>query len=107
MFEPAISITHADGNISTELLFQSAQEQKESDNVSLTTILLKDPVYQTEVKLFYKTYIQEDVIEQWTEIKNLEKGNHFTEICFGKLIPQCRKVLSDQLLWQLGTRNAS
>jgi alpha-galactosidase len=31
-------------------------------------------VYQTEVKLFYKTYIQEDVIEQWTEIKNLEKG---------------------------------
>jgi alpha-galactosidase len=28
MFEPAISITHADGNISTELLFQSVQEQK-------------------------------------------------------------------------------
>jgi alpha-galactosidase len=54
MFEPAISITHADGNISTELLFQSVQEQKESDNVSLTTILLKDPVYQTEVKLFIK-----------------------------------------------------
>lgn len=74
MFEPAISITHADGNISTELLFQSAQEQKENENVSLTTILLKDPVYQTEVKLFYKVYIQEDVIEQWTEIKNLEKG---------------------------------
>jgi alpha-galactosidase len=53
MFEPAISITHADGNISTELLFQSVQEQKRKI-MSLTTILLKDPVYQTEVKLFHK-----------------------------------------------------
>ncbi len=74
LIEPALNITHADGNNSTELLYV-AHEQKQEGNVILTTVKLKDPVYATEVTLFYKVYVQEDVIEQWAEIRNTEKGN--------------------------------
>ncbi|MDI9882332.1 alpha-galactosidase [Flectobacillus longus] len=74
MLEPALNIVHADGNASTDLIYQSINTLKENEDVTLTTILLKDPVYQTEVKIFLKAYFQEDVIEQWTEIKNTEKA---------------------------------
>lgn len=74
MLEPALHIVHADGNTSTDLIYESSTSQKENENVILTTIVLKDPVYQTEAKIFLKAYYQEDVIEQWTEIKNTEKG---------------------------------
>lgn len=74
LVEPALSIVHADGNLSTELLYRSHKTETIENNVSLTSIMLHDPVYKTEVCLFFKVYMQEDVIEQWTEIKNKEKG---------------------------------
>ncbi len=43
--------------------------------MTLTSILLKDEIYAVEVTLFFKTYSQEDVVEQWTVIKNKEKGS--------------------------------
>ncbi|AEV97846.1 alpha-galactosidase [Niastella koreensis] len=75
LFEPAITVTHADGNNSLDLQYVSYETKKLDDNTSLLTIVLKDPVYELEVKLFYKTWYNEDVTEQWTEIKNNEKGN--------------------------------
>jgi len=71
--EPALSITHADGNLSTELLYQSQQTEKVDENVTITSIKLKDPIYLTEVTLYYKSYTAENVIEQWSVIKNNEK----------------------------------
>ena len=37
-------------------------------------MLLQDEVYPVEVTLFFKTYAREDVVEQWSVIKNREKG---------------------------------
>jgi alpha-galactosidase len=75
LFEPAITITHADGNNSLDLHYVSHNVKKESDDVSITSIVLKDPAYQLETTLYYKVYYNENVVEQWSEIKNKEKGN--------------------------------
>ncbi len=74
LVEPALHITHADGNTSTELKYVSHEVKKQDDNVSLTSILLRDEIYPVEVTLFFKTYAKEDVVEQWTVIKNNERG---------------------------------
>lgn len=75
LMEPAISVTHADGNNSLDLKYVSHNINKIDDNVTLTSILLKDPAYNFEVTLHYKTYYKEDVTEQWSVIKHHEKGN--------------------------------
>ena len=73
LVEPAIRITHGDGNTSLDLQYVSHQTIKQGDNADLTTVILKDPVYAVEVSLFYKVYARENVIEQWTVITNKEK----------------------------------
>jgi len=75
LLEPAISVTHADGNNSLDLSYVSHQQTKVSEGVNLLKILLKDPAYPFEVTLCYKSYYDTDVIEQWTEIRHQEKGN--------------------------------
>lgn len=75
IFEPAIEVTHADGNNSLDLKFVSTKTEKVNNDVSLTTVELKDPVYDFRVTLFYKTYYKENVVEQWTDIRHHEKGN--------------------------------
>ena len=71
--EPAIQVKHADGNPSLELKYASHKKEQIDANTSVTSILLKDPVYPFEVTLFYKVWKKENVIEQWTEIKHKEK----------------------------------
>ncbi|MEP7228702.1 MAG: alpha-galactosidase [Ginsengibacter sp.] len=73
--EPALEVIHSDGNPSTELKYVSHKTKQEGENVSVTSIKLSDPVYKLSVELFYKTWSNENVIEQWTEITNSEKGN--------------------------------
>jgi alpha-galactosidase len=73
--EPAIAVTHGDGNRSLDLHYVSHITTKEAANVTLTTIILKDPVYPVEVMLYYKVYADDDVVEQWSRIINQEKGN--------------------------------
>ncbi|KIA84848.1 alpha-galactosidase [Flavobacterium sp. AED] len=71
--EPAIQVKHADGNTSLELKYVSHKTEKIDANSSITSIILKDPIYPFEVTLFYKVWAKENVIEQWTEIKHNEK----------------------------------
>jgi alpha-galactosidase len=71
--EPALQLTHGDGNKSLDLVYVNHNTAKENDNVSVTSIVLKDPVYAVEVTLFYKIYFQENVVEQWSVIKSEEK----------------------------------
>ncbi|WP_235964398.1 alpha-galactosidase [Pedobacter gandavensis] len=75
LLEPGLSVTHADGNKSTVLVFQSVKETEIDPNRKLTAIVLKDPKYNFEVTLNYLSYFEEDVIEQWAEIRHQEKGN--------------------------------
>ena len=72
LFEPAIRMTHNDGNPSLELKYISHNSEKPSANVTITNILLKDPQYPVEVTLHIKSYTAEDVIEQWVEIVQKE-----------------------------------
>jgi len=73
LVEPAIQVTHADGNKSLDLKYVNHTVTKISDDVSLLSISLKDSVYDFEVTLNYKTYYEENVTEQWSVIKNREK----------------------------------
>ena len=75
LMEPAITVTHADGNNSLDLRYVSHTVKNETPNVQLTEIVLKDDIYNFQVTLYYKAYINEDVLEQWSEIKHSEKGN--------------------------------
>ena len=75
LLEPAINITHADGNTSLSLNYISHKTTKIDDDISQTEIVLKDPVYNFEITLFIKAFFNEDVIEQWTQITNKEKGD--------------------------------
>ena len=73
LFEPAIRVKHADNNPSLDLQYVSHQQSKINDNTTLTIIKLKDPQYPFEVTLKFKANYNEDVIEEWTEIKHNEK----------------------------------
>jgi len=75
LLEPALTVTHADGNKSTALTFSRVEEKTIDQNRKLTSIVLKDTKYNFEVKLHYLSYYKEDVIEQWTEIIHQEKSN--------------------------------
>ena len=70
--EPAIRMVHNDGNPSLALNFVSSEAKAENENVKTTVVVLKDDQYPVEVKLFFKTWFNEDIIENWTEIKHNE-----------------------------------
>lgn len=75
ILEPAINVTHSDGNTSLELHYVSHQTTEIQKGVEHTMIYLKDPRYDFEVTIHIQSYFEEDIFEQWTEIKNNEKGN--------------------------------
>ena len=75
VFEAALRAIQADGNTSTELGFISSSVNKIDDNIIQTTIELKDEYYDLFVSIHYKAYQQEDILEQWVEIKNGQKKN--------------------------------
>jgi len=66
--ETALSVTHSDGNMSTELVVTGCKQEGD-----LTIISLKDKKYDFFVDLYYKANNQSDVIETWTVIRNGEK----------------------------------
>lgn len=71
--EPALRVVHADGNTSTELIYLNHTSQTVSDGIELTTIETKDAFFPFYVKICFKAYYKEDIIEQWTEISHEEK----------------------------------
>jgi len=73
LFEPAIRMTHNDGNPSLELEYENHTLQKIAADISEITIKLKDPQYPVFVTLHYKIFYKENVIETWTEIQHQEK----------------------------------
>ena len=72
LVEPAIQVTHGDGNASLDLKYISHKNES-GDAYTTTRILLRDSLYAFEVTLCYKVWKNESVIEQWTEIRNNEK----------------------------------
>lgn len=71
--EAALAMRHSDGNLSTALVATGCDVKNEG-KASVTTVHLKDPVYNIKVDLKYRAYNDVDMIEAWTEIQNGEKG---------------------------------
>ena len=72
-FEPAVAITHGDGNMTTYLYYKGV-ETKAIDGGTETIITLQDNKYPDTVKLHYAAYDKENVIKAWTEISHNEKN---------------------------------
>lgn len=72
-FEPAVAVTHADGNKTTYLYYQNV-EQKAVNGGTETIITLRDQVYPLTVRLHYVAYPKENVIKAWSEISHQEKA---------------------------------
>lgn len=71
--EPALHVIHADGNLTTELVYVKHEQSTITPGVSLTKIFLKDKFYPLTVNLLYKVYEKESIIEQWMEVSHQEK----------------------------------
>lgn len=72
-FEPAFGIRHNDGNMASVLQYVSHTEKKIADGVTETVIILKDQLYPVQVKLYYRAYAKDNIIQSWTEISHNEK----------------------------------
>ncbi|WP_300725735.1 alpha-galactosidase [uncultured Bacteroides sp.] len=71
-FEPALAVTHSDGNPSTYLYYVSSSSKEVEGGVQ-TDILLRDDKYPVDVTLHYVAFPKENVIKTWSEIKHQEK----------------------------------
>ncbi len=72
IWEPALQVTHADGNTSTSLSYQSVTRTNEAPDRELLRINLHDPTYPFEVALCFRAHRERDLVEQWTEIRHQE-----------------------------------
>ena len=72
-FEPAVAVTHNDGNMTTILSFVSVETIKRDDNTTETIIRMKDKVYPIDVSLHYIAFSRENIITARTEIVHSEK----------------------------------
>lgn len=79
LLEPAIAVKHADGNLSLDLRYVRHEITRPSPDVTLYTVYLKDAVYPFEVRLNYRAYFRQDLVEQWSVIRHQEKGNVLLE----------------------------
>ena len=70
--EAALSVRHADGNLTLQMDVDSYAHTDEK-NASVLRVRLKDRVYPFYVTVCYRAYRDVDIIEMWTEISNGEK----------------------------------
>ena len=70
--ETALAVTHADGNLTTEMVVDQVATS-DDDTSTKTVVRLKDKVYPFYVNVCYRAYHDVDIIEAWTEITNGEK----------------------------------
>lgn len=73
--EVALKLTHADGNMTTRLVYDSHKVESIDKNVVQTTVTLKDEYYPLFVTINYTSYLKENVFVQSTSITNGQKGD--------------------------------
>ena len=71
-FEPALGVTHADGNKTTYLYYKDSQVRAFNGG-NETIVTLADNKYDVEVRLHYIAYPKQNVFKVWSEITNHEK----------------------------------
>ena len=70
-FEPALQLTHNNGNPTSVLKYVS-HTQNARNGITETIVKLRDEKYPINVNLHYLAYAKEDVICQWAEISHGE-----------------------------------
>lgn len=89
MGEKAVAITHADGNMSLDLVVEAVIQHQQEDG-ELTEVILEDKVYPIKISQYYKAYNGTDVISTWTKITN-EGKDPVTLFQFASAyLPVCR-----------------
>ncbi len=71
-FEPALGVTHSDGNMTTYLYYVDSTQEKVAGGTH-TKVRLADNKYPVSVTLNYVAYEKENVIKTWSEISHQEK----------------------------------
>lgn len=71
--EAALSVTHADGNRTTQMEVTDVTTRQEGD-ATVTTVAMRDKVYPLGINVNYRVRPGYDVIETWVDVTNDEKG---------------------------------
>ena len=86
--EPALRVTHADGDMNTELRYVSHATRTLADkNVSETVVKLTDTDQALDVELVYTAYAKENVITTHTVIRTREKGDAVLHAFYSSSLP--------------------
>ena len=72
--EAALSVRHADGNMTLQMAVDNISESSE-DNAKVLKVRLKDRQYPFYVTVCYRAFNDVDIIEMWTEIQNGERSS--------------------------------
>ncbi|MFZ4861239.1 alpha-galactosidase [Sphingobacterium sp. Mn56C] len=84
---PALKVTHADGLLTTDLMYEKHEEVKLDNNKTQTVLYLKDRLYPIYVQLTFTAFAKENVITQSAKVTNKEKGNIKVENIASSYLP--------------------
>lgn len=70
--ESAMAMTHADGNMTMDMVVENVTRRM-SEGVPVVTVTMRDKSYPLTVRLNYKAFPKDNIIETWTETTNGEK----------------------------------
>ena len=86
--EPALRVTHADGDMNTELRYVSHAKRTLADrNVTETVVKLTDTNQALDVELVYTAYAKENVIATHAVVRNREKGDVVLHSFYSSSLP--------------------
>ncbi len=86
MRETAMSATQPDGNMTLDMAVTSTSTKGNADGGHTTTVVMTDKVYPFDIKVNYRTYPGDDVIETWVEaVNNGKKPVQLREFSSGYL----------------------
>ena len=72
IFTNAMQVTHADGNMTLDLVVRDVQRVVTSRGERLS-VVMADKVYPFEITMCYESLYDEDIIEAWVEVQHREK----------------------------------
>lgn len=72
--EPAMSVTHPDGNMTLDMKITGIERYTDKDGASIVAINTTDRHYPFDIVVKYRTYPNSEIIETWAEATNRQKG---------------------------------
>ncbi len=92
--EPALAVTHRNGDLNTELRFTGIDRRSVSEGVNETVLHLSDKAEEVDVDLVYTAYSKENVILTHSVIRNAGKGKISLRSYYSAALP----LMADKFL---------